>query len=100
MQIFDTNTQIISQSNVRRGSFAAYYPVDGIDIEEFLEIREDGNPIQDLSVGVTIPDEWMQSMKDGDKAKRKIWGRIIRKRFESGYPYIFWSDTEIGRAHV
>jgi len=93
MQLFDKTTQIISQSNVRRGSFAAYYPVEGKDIEEFLEIREDGNPIQDMSLGVTITDQWMQEMEDGDKAKRKIWARILKKRFESGYPYIFWTDT-------
>jgi len=93
MQLFDKTTQIISQSNIRRGSFASYYPVEGKDIEEFLEIREDGNPIQDMSLGVTITDEWMQEMESGDKYKRKIWARILKKRFESGYPYIFWTDT-------
>ena len=93
MQLFDKTTQIISQSNVRRGSFAAYYPVEGKDIEEFLEIREDGNAIQDMSLGVTITDQWMKEMEEGDKPKRKIWARILKKRFESGYPYIFWTDT-------
>jgi len=93
MQMFDTTTRIVSQSNVRRGSFAAYYPVEGPDIYEFLEIRENGNPIQDMSIGVTISDEWMESMKSGDKEKRKLWARIIKKRFETGYPYIFWTDT-------
>jgi len=93
MQMYDTTTRIVSQSNVRRGSFAAYYPVEGSDIYEFLEIRENGNPIQDMSIGVTITDEWMESMKSGDKEKRKLWARIIKKRFETGYPYIFWTDT-------
>lgn len=93
MQLFDKTTQIVSQSNIRRGSFAAYYPVEGPDIHEFLDIREDGNPIQDLSIGVTITDEWMNSMIEGDKLKREIWLKIIKKRFESGYPYIFWTDT-------
>lgn len=93
MQMFDTTTRIVSQSNVRRGSFAAYYPIEGPDIYEFLEIRENGNPIQDMSIGVTISDEWMESMKSGDKEKRKLWARIIKKRFETGYPYIFWTDT-------
>jgi ribonucleoside-diphosphate reductase alpha chain len=32
-------------------------------------------------------------MIEGDSAKRKIWAKIIQKRFESGYPYIFFSDT-------
>jgi ribonucleoside-diphosphate reductase alpha chain len=35
----------------------------------------------------------MRDVANGDKNKEKIWRRIIRKRFESGYPYIFWSDT-------
>lgn len=93
MQMFEKTTQIVSQSNIRRGSFAAYYPVEGDDIEEFLEAREDGNPIQDISLGVCITDGWMNEMKLGDKKKEKIWRRIIKKRFESGYPYIFWTDT-------
>ncbi len=93
MQMFDKTTQIVSQSNIRRGSFAAYFPVENPDIEDFLEIREEGNAIQDMSLGVTITDQWMQEMKDGDAAKRKIWARIIRKRYETGYPYIMWSDT-------
>jgi ribonucleoside-diphosphate reductase alpha chain len=35
----------------------------------------------------------MESMLAGDKAKRKVWTKIIQKRFESGYPYIFFTDT-------
>ena len=35
----------------------------------------------------------MQAVVDGDKEKRKIWGKIIKKRYETGYPYIFWTDT-------
>jgi len=93
MELFETVTNVVSQSNVRRGSFAAYMPIEHKDILEFLQIRSDGNPIQNLSIGVTISDEWMKSMVDGDKDKRKIWGKVIQKRFESGYPYLFFSDT-------
>ena len=93
LTVFDALINYVSQSNVRRGSFAAYLPVDHPDIEEFLRIRSDGDSIQDISTGVCIPDEWMQAVVDGDKEKRKIWGKIIRKRYETGYPYIFWTDT-------
>ena len=93
LTVFDSLINYVSQSNVRRGSFAAYLPVDHPDIEEFLHIRSEGDAIQDLSIGVCITDKWMQEMLDGDTAKRKIWGNIIRKRYESGYPYIFWTDT-------
>ena len=93
MEIFETVANVVSQSNVRRGSFAAYLPVEHPDILEFLKIRGDGNTIQNLSIGVTISDEWMKEMLAGDKEKRKIWAAIIKKRFESGYPYIFFSDN-------
>jgi ribonucleoside-diphosphate reductase alpha chain len=93
MESYNKLMSVVSQGNVRRGSFAAYLPIDHADIEEFLQIRSEGNEIQDLSIGVCISDEWMQAMKDGDKDKRRIWGLVIKKRFESGYPYIFWSDN-------
>jgi len=93
MELFETVTNVVSQSNVRRGSFAAYMPIEHNDILEFLQIRDDGHPIQNLSIGVTISDKWMKEMIDGDKGKRKIWAKVIQKRFESGYPYLFFSDT-------
>ena len=98
LTVFDSLVNYVSQGNVRRGSFAAYLPIDHGDIEEFLAIRGEGNDIQDLSIGVTITDEWMESMLEGDKDKRKIWGLVIKKRFESGYPYIFFTDNANNQA--
>jgi ribonucleoside-diphosphate reductase alpha chain len=93
LTVFDSLVNYVSQGNVRRGSFAAYLDIDHPDIEEFLRIRSDGDAIQDLSIGVCVSDEWMRSMLDGDTDKRKIWGKVIKKRFETGYPYIFFSDN-------
>jgi ribonucleoside-diphosphate reductase alpha chain len=93
LTVFDSLINYVSQGNVRRGSFAAYLPIDHADIEEFLKIRSEGNSIQDLSIGVCVTDEWMKSMLEGDKEKRKVWGTVIKKRFESGYPYIFFTDN-------
>ena len=98
LTVFDSLVNYVSQGNVRRGSFAAYLPIDHGDIEEFLAIRGEGNDIQDLSIGVTITDEWMESMLEGDKDKRKIWGLVIKKRFESGYPYLFFTDNANNQA--
>ena len=93
MEHFESLMNVVSQGNVRRGSFAAYLPIDHGDIEEFLKIRGEGNAIQNLSIGVTVTDEWMKSMTEGDKEKRRIWGLVLKKRFESGYPYIFFTDN-------
>jgi ribonucleoside-diphosphate reductase alpha chain len=98
MELFDKLMEVVSQGNVRRGSFAAYLPIDHADIEEFLKIKDIGNPIQNLSIGVCVSDEWMKKMISGDKDARRIWGLVIKKRFESGYPYIFFSDNTNNQA--
>lgn len=93
MELFDKVSDVVSQGSARRGSFAAYLPVEHPDIEEFLMIRSEGHSIQNMSIGVTISDDWMNEMVGGDKDKRSIWGKIVKKRFETGYPYIFFTDT-------
>ena len=98
LTVFDSLINYVSQGNVRRGSFAAYLPIDHPDVEEFLKIRSEGNAIQDLSIGVCVTDDWMKSMIEGDKDKRKLWGAVIKKRFESGYPYIFFTDNANNQA--
>jgi len=93
MEIFDKVADVISQGSARRGSFAAYMPIEHSDIEEFLRIRSEGHPIQNMSIGVTVTDEFMNGLVDGDKDKRKIWAKVIQKRFETGYPYIMFVDN-------
>lgn len=93
MQLFETLVDVVSQGSVRRGHFSPYLPAEHDDIMEFLDIGTEGNPIQKLTHGVTVGDEWIQSMVDGDETKRKIWARIIQRRGEMGYPYIMFSDT-------
>ena len=91
--MFETTVDVISQGNVRRGSMAVYLDIESSDIMEFLECREEGSSIHNLSLGVCVGDQWMNEMIEGDNEKRTIWARILRKRRESGYPYIFFKDT-------
>lgn len=93
MELFDTTVKVISQSNIRRGSMAAYLPVDHPDIMDFLKIKSEGNAIQDLSFGVCISDEWMNGLLNKDQDKLEVWAAIIKRRFQVGYPYIFFSDN-------
>lgn len=77
----------------RRGSFAAYLDIDHPDVEEFLQIKDIGNPIQNLFFSVCVPDYWMQEMIDGDVEKRKLWARILESRQQKGLPYVFFTDN-------
>jgi ribonucleoside-diphosphate reductase alpha chain len=67
--------------------------VEHPDIKEFLEIGTEGNPIQELTHGVTVTNDWMQKMVDGDVEKRSIWAKVLQRRSEMGYPYIFFTDN-------
>lgn len=93
LELFDTSMSVISQGKARRGYMAAYLPIDHPDIEEYLDIRSEGHPIQGLAFGVTIPEGWIQSMKDGDSDKRKMWAKVIKRRSESGFPYVLFEDN-------
>ena len=92
MQLFDKMVDVVSQGSVRRGRFSPYLPIDHKDIEEFLEIGTEGNTIQQLTHGVTVSDEWMQEMIEGDTEKRSVWAKVLQRRGEMGYPYIFFRD--------
>lgn len=93
MQLFESMVDVVSQGSVRRGRFSPYLPIDHKDIKEFLEIGTEGNPIQQLTHGVTVSNQWMQEMIDGDVEKRTIWAKVLQSRGEMGYPYIFFSDN-------
>lgn len=93
MKLFDTAMDVVSQGGVRRGAFAAYLDIDHGDIEEFLNIKEIGSPIQNLFMGVCVPDYWMQDMIDGDMEKRKVWAKVLESRQKKGLPYILFTDN-------
>src|SRR5699024_8710140 len=93
MKLFESIADVVSQGSTRRGRFAPYLPIDHPDIEEFLKIGTEGDPIQDLTHGVTVSDEWMEDMIAGDAEKRDLWAKVIQRRVELGYPYIFFVDT-------
>ncbi len=86
---------VISQSSIRRGNLAAYEEVTSPEIYEFLKQREKGNPLQHLSFGVCIGDDWMEEMMAEAKGgeKRLLMARIVNKRRETGFPYIFFKDA-------
>ena len=93
MRLFESMVDVVSQGSVRRGRFSPYLPIDHPDIMEFLEIGTEGNPIQELTHGVTVKDDWMQQMIDGDVDKRTVWAKVLQSRGEMGYPYIFFTDN-------
>jgi len=93
MQLFESLLSVVSQGATRRGTFAAYLPLEHPDILEFLDIGTEGNPIQKINHAVTVTDAWLKSMEEGDEEKRAIWAKVLQRRGEIGYPYIMFADN-------
>ena len=100
-ELFDTIINVISQGETRRGQFAGYIDVEHDDLEEWLNIKTEGDPVQDIYYGVIIGDDWFQSMIDGDEEKRETWAEIIETRINIGVPYIiFRGNMNEGKPQV
>jgi len=93
MRLFEMMVDVVSQGSTRRGRFSPYLPIEHMDANEFLDIGTEGNPIQELTHGITVSDEWMKEMIDGDFEKRTLWAKLLQRRGEMGYPYIFFTDN-------
>jgi len=93
IEMYDCVISKTVQNSNRRGMMAAYLSVVHPEILSFLEIGSEGNKIQTITTGVTIPPHWMDEMLAGDKIKRKIWSKILKSRGEIGFPYILWEDN-------
>lgn len=92
-RMYDTVIDVFKQSDSRRGSCAVWLPFEHADINEFLDIGTEGNPIQNLQYGITILDSSIEAIKMGDPEKRKNWAKILQRRSEFGFPYIMFKDN-------
>ena len=92
-ELFDTIINVVSQGETRRGQFAGYIDVEHDDLEEWLDIKTEGDPVQDIYYGVIIGDDWFQAMIDGDEQKRETWAEIVETRINIGVPYIIFRDN-------
>lgn len=87
----DTTSWISQRS--RRGKVAVYLDVEHPDIHNYLTIKDRTSDIHEVPFGVIIGDDWIRKLKEGDGDKREIWAKIIKKKFETGFPYIMFKDN-------
>lgn len=100
-KLFDTVIDVISQGTSRKGQFAGYIDIEHGDIDEWLDIHTEGNPIQLMYYGVCVGHDWLESMKAGDPYKRQVWAKLLQRKTETGIPYLFFKDNaNAGRPDV
>jgi len=120
MKVVDAEMLAFSQGVTRRGSYAAYLPMNHPEIEEFLDVRKPtGGDINrkstNLHHGVVIPDDFMELIEGATKVEgfddswdlvdpnsgvvtktvsaKTLWVKLIQNRVETGEPYIMFGDT-------
>ena len=93
MQMSDMMIRVVSQGGVRRGMMAVYQDASHGDIHEFLNNRKIGDPIQELTSGVCISDEFIEKLYAKDKEALKVWAKILELRNDTGLPYIVFTDN-------
>lgn len=98
--MYEEMIKTISQGGVRRGHMAVYQDIEHPDIKEWLRIQAEGNPVQVLTYGVCISDEWWESMLPnpeteypGDPEKQDIIAQVLESREKRGLPYIFFKGN-------
>ena len=92
MPLFQEVTNTISQTN-RRGFFAAYHDIDHDDFDEFMKARTEGDTLQTIALALCVSDDFMKRVENGDKEAQRRWVKVIKKRDESGFPYLYFTDT-------
>ena len=120
MKVVDAEMLAFSQGVTRRGSYAAYLPMNHPEIEEFLDVRKPtGGDINrkstNLHHGVVIPDTFMELIENATKqsgfddswdlvdpnsghvtktvSAKTLWVKLIQNRVETGEPYMMFGDT-------
>jgi len=97
LKILDSVTIGVNQGGTRRGASSAYLPIEHGDFDEFIEIRRPSGDLNrqclNLHHAVSIGDDFMQKVIDGDKKAREKWKKLLKSRFETGEPYLFFRDS-------
>jgi ribonucleoside-diphosphate reductase alpha chain len=120
LKVVDAEMLAFSQGITRRGSYAAYLPVNHPEIEEFLDVRKPtGGDVNrkstNLHHGVVLTEEFMTLINQAGEipgfddsmdlvdphsgeikktvSAKTIWVKLIQNRIETGEPYILFDKA-------
>jgi len=96
-KIYDSTILATNQGSVRRGAASVNLNIDHPDFEEWLEIREPKGDVNRQSLNLhqcaVVGDKFMRRVESGDKAARRLWGKLLQKRKATGEPYILFKGN-------
>lgn len=97
IKILDSTIQASKQGNTRRGALAVYLDIEHPEAKEFIKIRDKGtdpNRVCDnIHNGCLHSNEFMNKVLEGDKEARELFSSEIITRYETGEPYMIFTDN-------
>ena len=96
-KIFDSTVLATNQGNVRRGAASVNIDIEHGDFWDWIEIREPKGDINRQSLNLhqcaVVSDAFMAKVEAGDKEARARWTAVLRKRKQTGEPYIMYKGN-------
>jgi ribonucleoside-diphosphate reductase alpha chain len=96
-KIFDSTIHATSQGSVRRGAASVNINIEHGDFMDWLEIREPKGDVNrqslNLHQAVLVGDKFMRELELGDKTAREKWAALLKKRRQTGEPYIMYKGN-------
>lgn len=93
----DATARTVSQSGVRRGSFAFFVNIDSPDLPNLLLSKDHsvGDPRMniDSNIGVNVTNSFLERLYSGDEDAIKTWDSVLRTRLIAGSPYLHFIDN-------
>jgi ribonucleoside-diphosphate reductase alpha chain len=96
-KIYDSTILATNQGAVRRGAASVNLNIEHGDFDEWLEIREPKGDVNRQSLNLhqcaIVGDKFMRKLEAGDKESRKRWVNLLKKRRQTGEPYIMYKGN-------
>ena len=93
-KIYDSTILATNQGAVRRGAASVNLNIEHDDFMDWLEIREPKGDVNRQSLNLhqcaVVGDKFMRKLEAGDKESRKKWVSLLKKRRQTGEPYIMY----------
>lgn len=94
IKINDSTILATNQGTVRRGAASSNLSIEHGDFWDWLEIREPKGDVNRQSLNmnqcVIVGDKFMRKLQEGDKDARERYTAVLRKRRQTGQPYIMY----------
>lgn len=93
-KIYDSTILATNQGAVRRGAASVNLNIEHDDFMDWLEIREPKGDVNRQSLNLhqcaVVGDKFMRKLEAGDKQSRQKWASLLKKRRQTGEPYIMY----------